>query len=65
MQNLRNKKEQTNQKQTQIQWTILCQTEGREIWGLRGWGEKLKKYKLVTDGWSWGWGAWHRECSQH
>ena len=30
---------------------------------LGGWSEGLKKYKLVADGWSWGWGAQHRECS--
>ena len=31
-------------------------------WILGEWGEGLKKYKLVADGWSQGWGAWQREC---
>ena len=35
---------------------------GRRFGGLREWGEVLKKYKLVADGWSQRWGAQHREC---
>ena len=27
------------------------------------WENELKKYKLVAEGWSWGWGAQHGECS--
>ena len=36
---------------------------GGGVGELREWGEGLKKYKLVAEGWSREWGAWHRECS--
>ena len=64
MQNLRNKKKQTNQKQThKYSGQFGDGQRGGSVGGLGEWSEGLKKYKLVADGWSWGRGAQHRECN--
>mgnify|MGYP007023322069 CR=1 FL=1 len=58
-------KEQTNQKQIhKYSGQFGDSQRGRKLGSLEEWGEGLKKYKLVVNRWSWGWGARHRECSQ-
>ena len=58
-------KEQTNQKKTQkYRGQSGDSHRGRGFGRLEERDEGLKKYELIVDRWSWGWGAQHRECSQ-
>ena len=61
MWNLRNKKNKLIKNRLTNIVDNLVMDRGRCFGGLGEWAKGLNK--LVADGWSWGWGAWHRECS--
>ena len=65
MWNLRNKKNKVIKNRLTDIENNLVTTIREQDWDLEESGKELKKYKLVVDRWSWGWGAQHRELNQH